>query len=229
MKNHCFVLLFLFSPFTGFSQQRIGFELSSRFEDLSSSVHFQKIVASHFLLGAGAMINGKQYMYENVPTTDLHNPFGFVESRKTENGQELELYSYETYSRRGFSLLLMSGWFHEFNTFQGIRFNLNVRFGVSNVRINTYYRNLATGVNAFERQTHTIPYQAICPEIYHTLRQSNKWTFYYGFRVPYYFSMFPKAYSPQYKMDIYHRAKFELCIGLTRQVGKAGPEKSAIQ
>lgn len=227
MKNHYFVLLLLFSNLTCFSQQRIGFELSSRVQDLSCGITFQKAMKKHFLLGTGLVINGTALGYKDFNEgEETHNPYAFLPTTVLRDSSEYLIHSYDAKSGLAAGLQLMTGFFHEFNSYHGLRFNLNYRFSFVRTAVSGYYYSASNGGYAYERRNGWHSVQALSPEIYHTLRQSNKWTLYYGVRLPIYMSIFEKSYSPAYKSDMYTGVKLEVAVGLTRHIGKSGPEKS---
>lgn len=230
MKNHCSVLVFLFFSFTCLSQQRIGFELSSRVQDLSCGLTFQKAVSKHFLFGTGLVLNGTALGYKDFNQGEkIHNPYSFLPTIVSRDTSEYLIQSYDSKSGLAIGVQLMTGFFHEFNNYHGLRFNLNYRFSFVRTAVSGYYYSASNPGYAYERRTGWHSVQALSPEIYHTLRQSNKWTLYYGVRLPVYMSLFEKSYSPAYKSDMYTGVKLEVAVGLTRHIGRLGEEKSVTQ
>lgn len=227
IKNHYFALFILLSNFTCFSQQRIGFEVSSRIQDLSCGFTFQKAVGNHFLYGTGLLLNGTALGYRNYDSGEnTHNPYAFIPSSFMRDTNEYYIESYASKSGLALGIQLMTGFFHEFNSYHGLRINLNYRFSVVRSTVSAYYFSNTKPVYLSEHRQGWHSVQALSPEIYHTLRQSNKWTLYYGIRLPIYMSIFEKSYSPAYKTDMYNSVKLEVAVGITRHIGKSGPEKS---
>lgn len=219
------LLLSLFCSFGTFAQQRVGVEFFTRLEDFSKAIHFQKVVKSRFLIGTGVFVQGRYFSYNPLSEDSTHNPFGFVDSRIEANGITYHIADYRVKSNFAIGGQIMTGWFHEFSPYQGIRVNLNFRFGYAKSLVRVMYLNEN---NTYPLITTTVGYhsfQAISPEVYHTLRKTSKWTFYYGIRLPIYFSLFKNSYSPQNSFDIYKRPKIEFVIGVTRKVGKSKEEK----
>lgn len=221
MKTLILTLL-CFSSIASYSQQRIGFEVSSRLEDLSFTTHYLKVLDGNFLVGAGLMIQGRYLGYSET-NGQLRNPFSFVEDTITENGNTYTLKDYGVRSGVAFCpQFLLMGYFHEFSAFHGIRVNLNARVGLARAQVYGKYHSFTDPKYKYESVKGWIGYAAVSPEIYHTMRQSNKWTFYYGFRFPLYFNFL--GYSPRYSTDIYSTSKLEVAIGLTRSIGKCEVE-----
>ena len=218
MKTGILLLLVMCSLRT-YAQQRVGVEFFTRLEDFSKAVHFQKVVKSHFLVGGGIFVQGRYFTYKTLSEDSTHNPFGFVDSRIEANGTTYHIADYNVRSNFAVGGQFMTGWFHEFSPYQGIRVNLNFRFGYAKSLVRVMYLNENNTYPLITTMVGYHSFQAISPEIYHTLRKTSKWTFYYGARLPVYFSLFKKSYSPQNSFDIYKRPKLELVIGVTRQVG----------
>jgi len=215
-------ILFCFTTFTSYAQQRIGFEISSRLEDLSFTTNFMKVIDDDFIVGAGLMIQGRYLGYGEALKGQLHNPFSFVPDTVVENGNTYTLKDYGSSSGIAFCPQVILGWFHEFSAFHGIRFNFSIRGGLARTSVNAKYHSFTDSKYNYNVYLGWAPYAAMCPELYHTLRQSNKWTFYYGVRYPFYFNFQP--YTPYYSADIYHTSKIEVAIGLTRAIGKCETE-----
>ncbi len=221
MKTLIPALLCLLSS-VSYSQQRLGFEVSSRLEDLSFTTNFMKVVDDGFIVGAGLMIQGRYLGYGEATNDQLHNPFSFVPDTIRENGNTYSLKDYGSHSGMAFCLQGLIGYFHEFSDFHGLRFNLSIRGGVAKTEVYAKYHSFTDSKYNYKMYQGWTPYTAVCPEIYHTLRQSNKWTFYYGVRYPFYFNFEP--YTPHYSTDIYHDSRIEVAIGLTRSIGKCETE-----
>jgi len=60
----------------------------------------------------------------------------------------------------------------------------------------------------------------VSPELYHTIRIGGRSTFYYGVRLPYYFSLHIDNFDPQVDKDLFYGLEPELAVGVTWQIGK---------
>ncbi len=224
LKTALLTTVFFIASFS-FSQQRMSAELSSRFEDLSLGLQFQKVVKPNVLLGAGFLVNGR-YFGGGVNDIDARDfPFSEIERKKVVNGVEYEIYGYSSSSSKAFSAVLMSGYFHEFSIIHGLRLNLNFRCGLIQNEVFMLYKEV--GNTGFLPKTNTIwhSYQAVSPEVYHTIRWTERWTIYYGVRLPVFLN-FGKDYHPKFKEDIYKRSVLEVALGLSFSLEKKEEDKS---
>jgi len=216
------VTTLFFSAFS-FSQQRVSAEVSSRLEDLSLGLQFQKVVKPHLLLGAGLLVNGRYWGggVNDIDQTEF--PFSDIERKIVVDGVEYAIYGYSSSSGKAFSGVLMTGYFHEFSMLHGLRLNLNFRCGLVQNEVFMLYKEV--GNTDFLPKINTIwhSYQAISPEIYHTIRWTEKLTIYYGLRLPVFLN-FGKDYHPKFKEDIYKRSLPEVAIGLSFSLEKKSEE-----
>lgn len=212
-------IAFVLSSFSVFSQQRVGLEVFSHFDDLSLGTHFQKVVRSKFILGGGLIwINRRlgEAFSEGVPIpAAVRN----IPASFDRNGEKYVIQGYRTKSK-ALMITLNTGFFHEFGTVHGIRVNVNGRIGVAeNSGIYRYSGEVNDTVVPIKYiRTHLV--SAVCPEIYHTLRQRQKLTFYYGLRFPVYFSLDKRNFNPNFKKDGFYGFESEIAIGITYFVGK---------
>jgi hypothetical protein len=215
------LIAFVLSAFSGFSQQRVGLEVFSHFDDLSLGTHFQKVIKPKFIVGGGFVwINrrlGEAFSEEkSAPlTTAIRNiPVSF-----DRNGEKYVVQGYRTKSK-AFILTLNTGFFHELGTVHGIRVNVNGRIGVAENTGTYHYSGQIndTIIPIKYNRNHLVT--AVCPEIYHTLRQRQKLTFYYGLRFPVYFSLDKRNFDPVFRKDGFYGLEPEIAIGITYFVGK---------
>lgn len=213
----------LFISFLGNSQQRFSFELSSQIYNLSVGVNYQKVVRNHFLFGGGIFMGGRMYGYtpENLSFDQLLNRSPFVDLNRvrTEDTSSFELINYSLDSRSVF-LTLNSGYFHNFGVVHGIRMNANLKIGYADAKVLIGYRNILNGDHVLRRTVRRFSITAFSPEIYHTIRQSSKFTFYYGFKFPIYLHLNQLTYDPQFKTDAYNLCKPELVAGISYAFGR---------
>lgn len=220
MSKLLFIVSVFFS-FLGFSQQRVGLELFSHLDDLSLGTHFQKVVKAKFILGGGFVwINrrlGEAFSEEqssSISAAIRNIPVSF-----DRNGEKYVVQGYRTKSK-AFMLTLNTGFFHEFGTVHGIRVNLNGRIGVAENKGTYHYSGQINDTIVPVKYTRNHLVTAVSPEIYHTLRQRQKLTFYYGLRFPVYFSLDKQHFDPVYRKDGFYGFEPEIAIGITYFVGK---------
>lgn len=214
-------ILLLLSSFSCFSQQRIGLELFSHFDDLSVGTHYQKVVKSKFILGAGLIWINKRRgeAFQTEPGAALYTAVRSVPTSFDRYGEKYVVQTSRTVSK-ALMLTLNTGFFHEFDAVHGIRVNLNGRFGLAGNKGTYSYAGTLNDsiVPVGYSKNHLVT--AVCPEIYHTLRQRQKLTFYYGVRFPIYFSLDKKNFDPVSRKEGFYGLEVELAIGITYFVGK---------
>lgn len=221
MSKLLFIVLFL-SSFSGFSQQRIGLELFSHFDDLSIGTHYQKVVYSKFIVGTGLIwINSRrgQNFQDESEKNAIYTAVRNIPVSFDRNGEKYLVRSYRTVSK-ALMLTINTGFFHEFGPVHGIRANLNARIGVANNRGTYTYVGMINDTVIPVRQIKNHLVTAVSPEIYHTLRQRQKLTFYYGLRFPVYFSLDKRNFNPISGTEGFYGLEMELVIGITYFVGK---------
>ena len=224
VKAVLLITTFFITSFS-FSQQRIGVEVSSRLEDLSIGLQFQKVVKRNFLIGAGFLINGRYWGggVNNIETNDF--PFSEIEPKIVSEGTEYQIYGYSSSSGKAFSAVFMTGYFHEFSIIHGLRANFNLRCGLVQNDVYMLYEQIGnTNDRLADSKSIWHTYQALSPEIYHTIRWTEKWTIYYGVRLPVFLN-FGKDYHPKFKEDIYKRSLPEVAIGVSFSLNKPEDEQ----
>jgi hypothetical protein len=220
MNKLLFIVLLLVS-FSGLSQQRIGLELFSHLDDLSIGTHFQKVVKSKFILGGGLIwvTNRRGEAIEYEPGQVLHTGIRSVPVSFVRNNETYVVQTSRTASK-ALMLTLNTGFFHEFGALHGIRVNLNGRIGFARTKgTYSYYGQINdTVIPVRYSKNHLVA--GVVPEIYHTLRQRKKLTFYYGLRFPFYFSLDKRNFNPIHRKEGFYGLEMEAVIGITYFVGK---------
>ncbi|MNE28339.1 hypothetical protein D3C80_1217770 [compost metagenome] len=117
-------------------------------------------------------------------------------------------------------LTLNTGYFREFGSVHGVRVNLNGRVGGAQNSGSYAYKGMIndTIIPVHHQKNHLVA--AISPEIYHTLRQRSKLTFYYGLRFPIYFSIDKRNFNPMFRKDGFYGLEMEIALGITYFIGK---------
>jgi hypothetical protein len=216
------VLLAFFS----YGQQRIGFDFATKGTTLSATATYNKVIKQNFLLSAGIFLGnfGSGFMDLNMNQFQndqrVSTPFSDFNLNETDAlGNSYTLFDYAS-KGKGYGIQLGVGYFYEFKSIHGVRFNLNNRLGRMNSSYSIFYYNdaLQSGVHLKKNRSHFIG--AISPEIYHTMRITGKITLFYGFKFPFYYSIDKGQFNPLYVADLFNKWEPELSIGLTYVVGK---------
>ncbi|MNK12945.1 hypothetical protein D3C87_310230 [compost metagenome] len=207
----------------GFSQQRIGLELFSHLDDLSVGTHYQKVIYSKFIIGTGLIwINKRRGMnFQDAPGAAIYTALRDVPTSFDRNGEEYLVKSYRTTSK-ALMLTLNTGFFHEFGVVHGLRVNLNGRIGIAGNSGTYSYAGQVNDTIIPVRYSKNHLVTAVSPEIYHTLRQRKRWTFYYGLRFPVYFSLDKQRFNPQYRKEGFFGLEMEVALGITYFIGNKG-------
>lgn len=221
-----FLLLFLIFSFSSLAQKRIGIDVATKnITNLSFTAHFQKVVKKNYLISYGLFFGnyGKSYsdndinlIYNNFK---IQSPFSTLNEPVTDTSGIYQLLNYNI-TGKGYGVQFGAGYFHEFNVIHGIRANINMRFGFMGEEIFASYFQVTDSTYKNIRTTRGFLSGAVCPEIYHTIRRTGRITFYYGIKLPYYFTLNRNLFNPQNSNEILFGLEPEFCIGLTRIIGK---------
>lgn len=214
--------------FTILAQQRIGIDVSSRLTDITISTNYQKVVKKNFLISAGLTFGamGRKFIDFENDTTLLKNgytiqsPYATVStSFRDTDGNNFQLMRYNM-NAKGIGVSLGVGVFKEFNVNHGIRFNLNSKFYAVNSRIHTGYFNVQNSFFTYAIYHQNYFVGSISPELFHTVRLSGRTTFYYGVKIPYYFSIDQGRFKPMTNQELLSGFEADLSVGLTYVIGK---------
>ncbi|MNJ84991.1 hypothetical protein D3C87_24550 [compost metagenome] len=215
------VIFFLAFSTSGFSQQRVGLELFSHFDHLSVGIHYQKVIYSKFLIGTGIvwMKNRRGEAFQDESSNGIHTALVKIPESFDRNDEKYVVQGYRTVSK-ALMLTLNTGYFREFGSVHGVRVNLNGRVGGAQNSGSYAYKGMIndTIIPVHHQKNHLVA--AISPEIYHTLRQRSKLTFYYGLRFPIYFSIDKRNFNPMFRKDGFYGLEMEIALGITYFIGK---------
>jgi hypothetical protein len=204
--------LFLTLSNSVFSQYRWGNELSSQFEGLSYTTHVQRVVRNHFLIGVGLGNISKQ-------SGSDYNDFDSISSFKSTPNEvlfngEKAYHSGENTKIKGAQFQLMTGYFLETkNKKHGLRMNVNFKFGWMFSTNVVFYKTNDT-VPAVSNYRYINFFQpAVSLDLYHTIRITEKNTFYYGFKNAVYIPS--NRYKPTERSEAFRYYVPEIGVGLT--------------
>ncbi len=224
MKRFIFLFFLAFST-SLFSQQRIGIEIGTRFENLNFTVHYQKVYKEKFIWSAGIFVGSYGSTYVEYKTSILYignrvdSPYDNVDHDFQDTSGNYHLITYDN-TGRSIGVQLGLGYFHVFSVVHGIRFNLNAKIGYSGVETSAWYHSIINYGNVRMIKYNTHLTSCVSPELYHTIRIGGRSTFYYGVRLPYYFSLDKANFNPQVDKDLFYGLEPELASGVTWQIGK---------
>lgn len=220
----CFVLFFILSVALK-AQQRLGFDFNTSGSNLYSTLSYQKVVGSNFILNGGLLFgelgrsritNDKEYLNG---TNKVISPIEAANQPTLASGKYFDLLSYST-KERGIAIQFGLGYFHEFSIIHGIKLSLLGRFGYAETALEgAYYSNdVNQTVTKYTFFDHYVG--GLSPEIAHTIRIGGRITFCYGFKFPYYMRLQQKGYYPINVKDKFYGLEPEFSFGITYVVGK---------
>jgi hypothetical protein len=226
MKHFFLILLIcLFSTET-FGQNRIGFDISARQLSPNFTLNLHHVFKSKFLLSVGVFAGGNGVKYIERDTNFLKNggilqsPYDNVNQPYFDTtGNRYNLVAYETQgSSAGISLGL--GVFHAINEKHSIRGHIFAKFSqaYSNVKSFYYSQDINTFYREYRWKYHFIG--SVSLEAFHSIRISTRGAFYYGVKVPFYFSLQKSAFNPKSMNDLFFGFQPELSVGMTFAIGK---------
>src|SRR5690606_9185426 len=135
----------------GFSQQRIGLDVSYRSGGLHTNLTYQKVVYKNVLINGGIVLGnyGKSFIngyIANIQNDRLELPYVGSSTILTTTNGILDLQSYRS-TNKAFGISLGLGAFKEFSIKHGIRFNLNTKFLYSRSNVALTYGTSINGVH----------------------------------------------------------------------------------
>lgn len=216
------LLILLSTVVTG--QQRIGADINTRLNTLNFTVHYQKVIKGPFLFSAG--IGGGYYGHgENWGSkAQIKNGFGFGNAYSDLDNAFADSSSYLLRATKtrgsGITAFVGLGVYKEFANYHGIRVNINTRFSMVNSKVRGSYRDFNTERAIFVTKNIIHPVGAVSLELYHTMRLTGRTTFYWGFKMPYYFSLDNAKFNPKVDSEVFHKLLPDLSIGFTRAIGR---------
>ena len=208
-----------------FGQKRIGADINTHLINLNYTIHFQEVIKGPLLYSAGIFFGGygegSNYGSPSAITSSQNMGFAYprLDTEVPDTNGVYELMGYRT-KGKGIGIYAGIGLFHEFGNLHGIRFNLNNRFGwmSSKTRSSYYLEGAKYNKIRYDKSYH--PSGAISIELYHTMRLTGRNTFYWGFKMPYYYSLDRGRYAPEVDSELFYKFKMDLAIGFTRAIGK---------
>ncbi|MEX1192760.1 MAG: hypothetical protein WEA99_12370 [Brumimicrobium sp.] len=221
MKTISFIIFFI--PFFVLAQQRIGFDVSYRQMGINSTLSYHKVFAENWLI-SGALTYGQKGRYiadyrdYDLSKTTFFSPWNEVNEPIISNGSEYHLKNYSV-KNKALSVQIGIGYFHSFNVQHGLRGHILAQYGQAFNRINGTYDASDQSYNKHRltKTNHSIA--AVSAELYHTIQVWQKFTFFYGLKAPYYFSIDKSRFNPTRKDDNFYGIEPELSLGITYLIG----------
>ncbi len=223
MKIYTLIVAFILAG-NLFAQQRIGADLNTRLGNAHLTVQYHRVLKGSFLLttglgggfhGYGANIGEESEVRNNF----YHNSYpAFPDEINNSDGKH-QLRGTDTYGA-GFTGILGIGYFKEFKNFHGFRINVNHTFSWMRSNVKAYYRDFdQVGISTSQYRNIWHPLGAVSVELYHTIRMTGRWTFYWGGKLPYYYSLDEARYNPRKDSELFYKFLPDLSFGFTRSVG----------
>ncbi len=218
------VILLFVLPFTLIGQQRLGFDINTHLRNFNYTVHYQKVIKGPLIFSAGVFA-GKFDEGDNMNDTTLvyggyNTGIAYPQLPKSITNPEGTFILGSTASNgHGMGISVGLGVFKEFKSFHGIRFNLNQRIGWmrSDVR-SSYYRPIKYRyLHTYQNIWHGVA--ATTLELYHTYRFNGRTTIYWGFKLPYHYTIDKGRFNPQKNTEVFHQFTMDLSLGFTYAIG----------
>jgi hypothetical protein len=226
MKKLIAFLLFVSIGICAIAQKRIGVDFSTRMLNINTTVHYQSVIKYNFLWSVGIFQGGmgKKYFTGDTMniingTTGNYSPYPSVNQPyiNAEGSHSLLHYSV---SAKATGIQAGFGYFFPFGVKHGLRTNVNFRIGYSSAKVYSSYV-LTPSSKRIWRMNETYHFFAgVSTELYHTIRLTGRFTFYYGLKVPYHFTVDKARFNPLKNQDLLNGFDPEVSIGLTRVIGK---------
>lgn len=219
------ILFFLLLSVQATGQQRIGLDISTRMSNLNLTVHYQRVLKGNLLfsgglfygsMGQGHHSGDTQQILAGFPTLSPHEN---VNQSIQDSVGTASLLEYIQKGRTG-GIQFGLGYFHAFGVQHGLRMNTNLRFGYATQLTTGYYWSEESGKVRAKQHYNGHLVSGVTMEAYHTIRTTGRLTFYYGVKVPYYFSLDKSKFNPRHTTDVLYGFEPELSIGMTRVIGK---------
>lgn len=215
--------LFLIISSIGFSQQRIGLDLSYRQTSLNASISYHKVFSQNWLV-SGAINLGRKGRYLadyrdfQLDKNSFHSPWRKVNQPILHENSQYELKQYSV-KNKAISFQVGLGYFYNFGVKHGIRGHFFMHIGQAfNEVSGTYDASDQTyDKKKLTKTNHLI--SAVSTEIYHTIQIWRKFTLYYGLKTPYYFTIDKSQFDPKRKSDNFYGFEPELTLGITYLIG----------
>jgi hypothetical protein len=207
------------------AQQRIGVDVTSRMQNLQLTVHYQSVIKNRLLYSCGVFFGGtgKSLVFNDTLQLyggrSIQSPFSQANASITDTSTSYSILDYSSKARL-FGIQAGLGFYYELNVKHGLRFNLNGKIGIATSTVGGYYRSIENFKTVYKKSDHNHLFGAVSAEVFHTIRMSGRWTFSYGVKVPYYFSVDRARFNPIYQQDQLYGFEPELSIGFTRVIGK---------
>jgi hypothetical protein len=208
-----------------FGQQRIGLDVNTTGYSMNFTLSYQKVFAKNFIVNTGLIGGLLSYSGQTNSPLEIDNglvvqsPFANVNNPVVINDSVYNLMSYGA-KGRGISLQAGVGYFHEFSFKHGIKFFLNGRIGYSRTETISHHHMISLPGHLEKIFKNSHYFTAISPEINHTIRLSGRFTFSYGFKLPYFFLIDQKRFNTSNVKDGFYGLEPEFKLGITYVIGK---------
>jgi hypothetical protein len=227
MKSILFITITICLATNTFGQKRLGFDVNTRLNNFSYSTHFQQVIKGRWLYSVGVFgglmgFNGGTVISFNsldvINGMRVKSPFQASNLAHNDTSGSYNLYSY-SYGGKAIGLNVGIGYFFEFGNIHGIRINSNARIGSAKSNFHGVY--VADVDKKIHRRFEFFhPIMSISLELYHTYRLNGRYTFYYGFKVPYFFNIQKSKFNSINQRDLYSGIEVDFSLGVTYAFGK---------
>lgn len=225
MKLLTLTLLLIFVK-PAVAQQRIGVDFNTRMINGYFTVQYHKVFRWPFIYSVG-VCGGSYGLSEHFSDSAQvvngfhHNSYPTLPEHLSNSDGDFHLLGVRTRGA-GMGTFIGIGIFKEFAKLHGFRFNINHYFLWSRTKVRGTYRDYNHEDWGWASQHRTLwhPVGAVSLELYHTIRINGRYTFYWGGKFPYFYSMDKAKYNPRIQGELFYKFLPDISIGFTRAVGK---------
>ena len=227
MKYLILTLTTLSLTLSAHAQNRIGFDINTRLSNFNYSMQYQKVIKGGWLYSVGAfggMMGFKNDSYVKHDPNDVINgmrvnsPFQPSNAPIIDTSGTYNLYNY-AFGGKAIGVTAGLGYFFEFGNIHGLRLNSNMRIGYAKSRYRgSYVANSGDKKLRYNEFHH--PIASISLEVYHTYRLNGRYTFYYGFKIPYFFNIQESKFKSIDHRDLFSGIEIDFSLGVTYAFGK---------
>lgn len=225
-KLYSFLIVVLLANFIS-GQERIGFDINYRNNSYGATFSYHHVFYKNWIVSL-SVTGGKKGFYQSeeyIPfledelgSNSIVSPWNEFNAPLDSEFGLLYLKDFRTYN---YSLAAQVGigYFHNFNVIHGIRAHFTGQFGYGISDVYNVYRNTEKPLY-IHRKKAKYPIASLGLEAYHTIRVHQRFTVYYGLKIPYFFLIDKNQFNPKFKSYDFYGLMPEITLGITYAIGK---------
>lgn len=204
-----------------YAQQRLSIDATYRKTTVNTTLGIHKVINNNWLISLGLTYGGKgRYSFHHLDYSHPQQAFSssYRDLRVPQESSSFELKRYDV-NKKVAAMQLGIGYFYNLDVKHGFRGHFNLISGIANNEISAYFVSVQDQEITKTYSTINHWFLATNAEVYHTIRVWRKITFFYGFKIPYYFSVDKANFHPNRSEEGMYQFEPELGLGLTFQIG----------